>query len=155
MLLHHEFPELRGWDVQHLATDLSSAVLTRAREGRYTQLEVNRGLPAKYLVSYFTKAGNDWQLKEDIRAMVRFEELNLIKPWPSMGPFDIVMIRNVMIYFDTDAKREILRRVRGLLRPDGYLFLGGAETTMNLDDTFDRQQFERAGCYRLKCGQAA
>ena len=150
MMLDTEFPELRSWDIHQIATDISPTVLERAREGRYTQLEVNRGLPARYLVNYFTKVGNDWQLKDTIRNMVRFQELNLVKAWPAIGPFDIVMIRNVMIYFDVDAKREILRRVRSLLRPDGFMFLGGAETTMNLDDSFDRMQYERAGCYRLK-----
>lgn len=150
MIIRSEFPELAGWDVNQLATDISPTVLERAREGRYSQLEVNRGLPAKYLVTYFTKQGNDWQLKDDIRRMVRFEELNLTRPWPVMAPLDIVMLRNVMIYFDTDAKRDILHKVRTMLRPDGFLFLGGAESPMNLDDSFDRQQFERAGCYRLK-----
>lgn len=155
MLIRSEFPELAGWDITQLATDISPTVLQRAREGRYSQLEVNRGLPVKHLVTWFTKHGNDWQLKDEIRRMVTFEELNLTRPWPMTTPFDIVMLRNVMIYFDTDAKRDILRRVRGVLRPDGFLFLGGAESPMNLDDSFDRQQFERAGCYRLKQQQTA
>ena len=150
MMLDAEFPELRSWDIHQIATDISPTVLDRAREGRYTQLEVNRGLPARYLVNYFTKVGNDWQLKDSIRNMVRFQELNLVKSWPAIGPFDIVMIRNVMIFFDVDAKRDILRRVRSLLRPDGFMFLGGAETTMNLDESFDRMHYERAGCYRLR-----
>ena len=150
MLMRSEFPELASWDITQLATDISPTVLDRAREGRYSQLEVNRGLPAKYLVAWFTKQGNEWQLKDEIRRMVRFEELNLTKPWPAMPPVDIVMLRNVMIYFDTGAKRDILKKVRGMLRPDGFMFLGGAESPMNLDDSFDRQQFERAGCYRLK-----
>lgn len=150
MLIDTEFPELKGWSLMQLATDLSPTVLGRAREGRYSQLEVNRGLPAKYLVRYFTKAGNDWQLEESIRRMVRFEEMNLVKPWPLMPQMDIIMLRNVMIYFDTEAKKRILHNVRTLLRPDGYLFLGGAESPMNIDESFDRQQYERAGCYRLK-----
>ena len=150
MLMRSEFPELTSWDINQLATDISPTVLDRAREGRYSQLEVNRGLPAKYLVTWFTKQGNDWQLKDEVRHMVKFEELNLTRPWPVMPPLDIVMLRNVMIYFDTDAKRDILHKVRTMLRPDGFLFLGGAESPMNLDDNFDRQQFERAGCYRLK-----
>ncbi len=155
MLIHEHFPQLLAWDLQQLATDISPSVLARAREGRYGQVEVNRGLPAPYLVKYFSKQGNDWQLRESIRRMVRFEELNLNRPWPSMPEMDIVMIRNVMIYFDVDAKKQILSRVRRILRPDGYLFLGGAETTMNLDDGFVRQQYDRAGCYRLRTAEAA
>lgn len=150
MLIDTEFPELKAWTLNQLATDLSPTVLARAREGRYSQLEVNRGLPAKYLVRYFTKCGPDWQVQDSIRRMVRFEEMNLVKPWPLLPQMDIIMLRNVMIYFDTEAKKRILRNVRTLLRPDGYLFLGGAESPMNIDESFDRQQYERAGCYRLK-----
>jgi chemotaxis protein methyltransferase CheR len=155
MLIHEHFPQLLSWDLYQLATDISPSVLERAREGRYGQVEVNRGLPANYLIKYFSKQGNEWQLKDSIRKMVRFEELNLIRPWPSMGDLDIVMIRNVMIYFDVDAKKQILGRIRRDLRPEGYLFLGGAETTMNLDDSFVRQQYERAGCYRPRIAAAA
>jgi chemotaxis protein methyltransferase CheR len=155
MLIREHFPQLLSWDLQQLATDISPSVLARAREGLYGQVEINRGLPANYLVRYFSKQGNQWQLKESVRKMVRFEELNLIRPWPPMPNADIVMIRNVMIYFDVEAKKQILARIRRVLRPNGYLFLGGAETTMNLDDSFVRQQYERAGCYRPRIAEAA
>jgi chemotaxis protein methyltransferase CheR len=155
MLIQEHFPQLLSWDLQQLATDISPSVLARAREGKYGQVEINRGLPANYLVKYFSKQGNEWQLKESIRKMVRFQELNLIRPWPTMADADIVMIRNVMIYFDIEAKKQILGRIRRILRPTGYLFLGGAETTMNLDDSFVRQQYERAGCYRPRMAEAA
>jgi len=155
MLIQEHFPQLLSWDLQQFATDISPSVLARAREGRYGQVEINRGLPANYLVKYFSKQGNEWQLKESVRKMVRFEELNLIRPWPPMLDADIVMIRNVMIYFDIEAKKQILARIRRILRPGGYLFLGGAETTMNLDDSFVRQQYERAGCYRPRIAEAA
>jgi chemotaxis protein methyltransferase CheR len=155
MLIQEHFPQLLSWDLQQFATDISPSVLARAREGKYGQVEINRGLPANYLVKYFSKQGNEWQLKESIRKMVRFQELNLIRPWPPMADADIVMIRNVMIYFDIEAKKQILGRIRRILRPTGYLFLGGAETTMNLDDSFVRQQYERAGCYRPRIAEAA
>jgi len=148
MLIREHFPQLLSWDLQQLATDISPSVLARARDGCYNQIEINRGLPAAYLVKYFGRHGNQWQLKESVRQMVRFEELNLTRPWPPLGQMDIVMIRNVMIYFDVDAKKQILAGIRRVLHPDGYLFLGGAETTMNLDDGFVRQQYEQAGCYR-------
>jgi chemotaxis protein methyltransferase CheR len=155
MLIQEHFPQLLSWDLQQIATDISPSVLARAREGKYGQVEVNRGLPAHYLVKYFNKLGNEWQLKDPIRRMVRFEELNLIRTWPTMPEIDIVMIRNVMIYFDVDAKKQILGRIKRILRPDGYMFLGGAETTMNLDDGFARQQYDRAGCYRPRTAAAA
>jgi chemotaxis protein methyltransferase CheR len=155
MLIHEHFPQLLSWNLTQIATDISPTVLARAREGRYGQVEVNRGLPASCLVKYFSKQGNEWQLKDSVRSMVRFEELNLIKPWATMPEMDIVMIRNVMIYFDVEAKKQILAKVRRILRPDGYMFLGGAETTMNLDDTFVREPYERSGCYRLRTAVAA
>ena len=146
MLLEH-FPQLADWNVQHFATDINLEVLQKARDGRYSQIEMNRGLPATYLVKYFEKAGLVWQLKANVRDRVRFEQLNLVKPWPMLETFDIVMLRNVMIYFDVEAKKQILKKIGRLLAPDGYLFLGGAESTMGLDDSYQRMKFDRAGCY--------
>jgi len=155
MLIREHFPELVSWKLEQIATDISPSVLARAREGRYGQVEINRGLPANYLIKYFTKLGNEWQLQAAVREMVRFDELNLMRPWPHITDMDVVMIRNVMIYFDVDAKKQILSRVRRTLRPGGFLFLGGAETTLNLDDGFVRQQFDRSGCYRSRQEAAA
>lgn len=149
MIIREHFPELSTWRIEQVATDFSRQALERAKAGRYSQLEVNRGMPAKLLVKYFTKHGLEWQLSDDIRKMVKFEELNLNSSWPAMQPFDIVFIRNVMIYFDVDAKKRILGRIFNLLRQDGYLFLGAAETTLNLDERFARTSFDRAGCYRV------
>jgi chemotaxis protein methyltransferase CheR len=139
-----------GWTTQIIATDLATNVLERAKLGRYNQFEVNRGLPATLLVKYFQKQGTEWQVKDDLRSMIDFKQLNLIEPWPSLPTTDVVFLRNVLIYFDVETKRRILAKVRKLLRPDGYLFLGGAETTLNLDDAFVRVDFEGSGCYRLK-----
>jgi len=150
MLLREHFPSLVSWRIRILATDLSSEILSRAREGRYSQLEVNRGLPASYLVKYFQKEGCNWQLREDIRRMVEFQITNLASAWPPLPPMDIIMMRNVLIYFGMDTKKEILAKVRRALKPDGYFFMGGAETTFNLDDSFERVQFERATCYRVR-----
>jgi chemotaxis protein methyltransferase CheR len=148
MLLREHFPQLAAWTVRITASDLSQEVLARARAGRYTQLEVNRGLPAGYLVRYFRRDGMDWQLDDTIRRMVEFQELNLIERWPACGALDVVFMRNVLIYFDVETKRAILGRVRQVMRPDGCLFLGGAETTMNLDDAYQRETLGRAVCYR-------
>ncbi len=149
MLIREHFPELRGWRVKFTATDLSAAVLAKARSGKFTQLEVNRGLPAPLLVKYFTKVGTDWQVNDDVRGMIDFRELNLIEPWPPLDRPDIVLMRNVLIYFDVPTKREILKRVRGIMSPLGYLMLGSAETTMAIDDQFERVQFARGVTYRL------
>ena len=148
MLLREHFPALAGWEVRILASDLSLEVLERARQGRYSQMEVNRGLPARLLVKYFQKHGAEWQIKDEVRRMVEFRQINLIEPWPALPPQDLILVRNVLIYFDDAAKKGVLGKVRRLLRPDGRLFLGTAETTFNLDEGFERVQIERAVCYR-------
>jgi chemotaxis protein methyltransferase CheR len=147
MLLHRHFPQLAGWKVSHLATDINVDILERARQGRYNQVEINRGLPASYLVTHFEKVGMEWRLAPAIRDQVTFEPLNLVKPWPLLPTFDVIMLRNVMIYFDLETKRRILTRIASQLATDGYLFLGGAETTLGLVDSFQRLPLERAGCY--------
>ena len=117
--------------------------------GRYNQIEVNRGLPAALLLKHFEQHGTDWQLKLPIRSMVDFQELNLARPWPPLPRMDLVLIRNVMIYFDVETKKTILARLASLLKPDGYLVLGGAETTINLDDSYRRVEPLNAGLYQL------
>ncbi|MBO3086664.1 CheR family methyltransferase [Cellulomonas fengjieae] len=121
-----------------LATDLSEQVLTRARAGRYTQLEVNRGMPAPMLVRHLVRSGPEWEVVPELRAQVTFQQHNLLDAPPAGGPFDVVFLRNVLIYFDLATKRAILRRVRRVLRPGGALLLGGAETTIGVDDDWVR-----------------
>ena len=144
-----------GWTTQIIATDLSEEMLTKAKRARYGQLEVNRGLPAQMLVSNFERTGMEWEVKESVRSMVDFRPLNLARPFDNAVPSaDVVFLRNVLIYFDTETKKQVLKRVRSVLRPDGYLFLGGAETTLNVDEAFEPVQFDRATCYRLRGGEA-
>ncbi len=150
MLIREHFPQLLQWNLKILATDISTAALAVAREGLYSQLEVNRGLPAPLLVKYFSKEGNRWRLDRRVREMVEFRVLNLVGPWPPLPPMDIVFLRNVLIYFDAPTKQRILSRMRTVLRPDGYLFLGSAETTLHLDDSFEPLGIPRSCCYRPK-----
>jgi chemotaxis protein methyltransferase CheR len=150
MLVKESFPELASWRVRFVATDICSAVLERAREGIYKQIETNRGLPAPLLVKYFERHGADFRIREDIRKMIEFRQLNLIGSWNIVGPLDIVFLRNVLIYFDVPTKKQILGRVFDLLAPDGLLFLGGAETTLNLDDRFERVQVDKSVAYKPK-----
>ena len=149
MTLAEHFPEVFNWNFNFVATDLSLEVLEQSRSGRYSQLEVNRGLPAPLLAKYFTRDGERWIFAEQLRKKIIFKELNLVADWPFMPQMDIVFLRNVLIYFDADVKKKILGKVRKLLRPGGFLFLGGAETTLNLDDNFQRVIFGRATAYQL------
>mgnify|MGYP003992178189 FL=1 len=127
-------------------------MLNRCKSGIYSQLEINRGLPAPLMVKYFERIGTEWQVKEELRKMIQFRIINLSEAWPMIPPVDLLMMRNVLIYFDVEMKKNILGRIRKLLRPDGYLFLGAAETTLNLDENFERMPFKQSGCYRLKQG---
>lgn len=138
MLLTEHFPSVKPWDVSLLATDISREMVQRTQEGSYSQLEVNRGLPAPMLVRHFERKGTRWQVRPELRKQVQARVMNLAEPWPALPRFDVIMLRNVLIYFDVETKRSILRRIRQALRPDGYLFLGSAETTVMVDESWER-----------------
>ncbi|HYX14462.1 MAG TPA: protein-glutamate O-methyltransferase CheR [Nostoc sp.] len=149
ILIHEHFPTLLNWPVKLIATDFSTKVLARAREGHYNQLEMNRGLPKNIRDHYFQKLETHWQIKEQIRQIVDFRELNLLQSWSSLPQFDVIFLRNVLIYFDVVTKKALLKKIKQQLRPDGYLFLGSGETTISLDESFKRVLFDKAICYRL------
>ena len=136
-------------DVDILATDLSGQVLDRAREGKYVQFEVNRGLPAALLMRYFGRAGLEWQLKESVRSMVRFEQLDLRRDFRSLGSFDLVMCRNVLIYFDLETKRRILDSIRAVMMPGSVLALGSSEAVINVHESFHRNVFGQSTFYSI------
>lgn len=147
MGMRERLPQLRDWQVHLLATDISPSCLALARRGVYRQLEVNRGLPAPYLLKYFTRTGLEYTLKDEIRQAVEFRALNLVGNWPIDIRPDLLLMRNVLIYFDQRTKAAILAKVRKVLAPDGYLVLGAAETTLNIDPAFERVT---PGVYRLR-----
>lgn len=140
---------IEGWNVQIQATDINDAVLDRARQGKYLQIEVNRGLPTSHLLKYFTRQGLEWQLKDEVKRLVQFERLDLRQNLRARGPYDIVFCRNVLIYFDVETKRKILGEIRASLHKGGYLLLGGAETTINIDDQFRRVEMGSATLYQV------
>ena len=107
---------------------------------------------AEKLVKYFERRGIDWEIKDSVRRMVEFRQMNLAAPWPPLAQMDVVFLRNVLIYFDTATKGAVLERLRSVMKPGGYLFLGAAETTLNLDDSFERVLLDKATCYRLRAG---
>jgi chemotaxis protein methyltransferase CheR len=141
---------LADWNIEIRGTDLNERMVERARLGSYAQIEVNRGLPAAHLVKYFERRDLEWRVKDVLRRMVRFERFDLRQPMRLMGPFDFVLCRNVLIYFDVDTKKRILSEIEKTLAPNGYLLLGAAETTMNLSDAFERDAFEGVSFYRKK-----
>jgi len=146
MLIAENFPQVADRFLI-IGTDISTHILRRARAGIYQQLEVNRGLPAALLVKYFSQTPEGWQISEELRRRVEFRELNLSRPWLGMPRCHLVMIRNVMIYFDIPVRRQILGQVRSTLLPGGYLLLGGAETTLMVDDGFSPLNIGRTTFY--------
>jgi chemotaxis protein methyltransferase CheR len=148
MVIREHFPLLSNWKIEIVATDISDEMLEKCKLGEYTQLEVNRGLPVKKLVLFFDRAGTKWKTKPTLRELISFQKLNLTKPWPSLGKFDIVFIRNVLIYFEQATKSDILTRVHQVLQPEGYLFIGSAETTIGLGVPFQREEIDATVCYR-------
>jgi chemotaxis protein methyltransferase CheR len=144
MLLENGYSD---WNIQMLGTDFSEKVVARARSGIYQQIEVSRGLPAALLVKYFSRSGLDWQLREPVRKMVQFDTIDLRKSMRTRGPFDLVFCRNVMIYFDNDTKRNILKEIHSTLFRGGWLLLGGAEAADSLEERFDRQRVGNVTVY--------
>jgi chemotaxis protein methyltransferase CheR len=143
-LLEQSFAD---WNIQILGTDFSSQAVDRARAAVYQQIEVNRGLPAALLVKHFRRAGVDWQLSDAVRRMVQFDWIDLRKSMRTIGPFDLVFCRNVLIYFDAQTKRNILREIHSTLFRGGWLLLGGAETAFGLDEWFTQQAVGNATVY--------
>jgi chemotaxis protein methyltransferase CheR len=144
-----------GWSYEIMGTDISTEMVKRAETAQYSQVEVNRGLPATQLVQYFERAGAHWRITQQLRRNVSFRLMNLTAPLPAMQPFDVIFLRNVLIYFDVATKRTVLQNVARLLRPDGWLFLGAAETTIGIDDNYERVAAGRTSAYRVRTGVPA
>lgn len=148
MLLKEASAQLTGWQTEIVGTDLSKEILDRAISGQYSQFEVQRGLAIQFLVKYFDKEGEHWRVKPEIRDMVRYRVFNLLDDFTSLGKFDVVFCRNVLIYFDQEMKKNILERIAKMLPEDGVIFLGGAETVLGITDKFAPVAGQR-GIYKL------
>lgn len=147
MMLDDAFSELRAWQVSIVATDLSAEVLAQARQGRYSQIEANRGLPARWLTAYFERSGLGYQLKADVKSKVQFRQLNLVRPWSLSGTFDLILCRNVLIYFDVATKQGVVRRLEQQLAADGNLLIGASESLVGVSDSLTRDRGAVSGCF--------
>jgi len=134
-------------NIQILGTDFSSKVVERARSGLYHQIEANRGLPASLLVKYFHRVGTNWQLSANVTRMASFETFDLRRSMRTMGPFDLVFCRNVMIYFDNETKRKMIKEIHSTLFRGGWLLIGGAETPSGLNEYFQEQRIGSTAIY--------
>lgn len=151
MILKDKSAELPGWNFDIKATDISNEILDQAREGFYSQFEVQRGLPIQMLMQHFTQDGDKWKINDDIKDMVKYEFFNLLDSMTNLGKYDIVFCRNVLIYFDAETKKQVIERIAAQMEKDAFLFLGGAETVIGLTDMF-KPIPDRRGLYGLANG---
>lgn len=154
MLFDRLRDKLPGRDFEILATDISERALDNARSGTYTQLQVQRGLPAAMLVRYFERSPDaqkfDWTVKAELKRNLTFRKLNLLEPFVGMGPFDIILCRNVLIYQTVEKKKEIVAKMHKALAPDGYLILGAAESLIGISDDFELVRADRATLFQKR-----
>ena len=148
MILAEESARLQGWRLELVGTDISKAMVERARSGTYSQFEVQRGVPAPMLKKYFVQEGDRWAIAPALKPLTRFREFNLLDDPAPLGQFDVVFCRNVLIYFDQATKAQILARIARRLSADGLLYLGGSETVFGITDQFEPVAGER-GIYCL------
>jgi chemotaxis protein methyltransferase CheR len=154
MLLAERSAQLAGWRVEIVATDIATSIIDRAKAGLFSQFDVQRGLPIKYLMTHFTQEEDKWRVNAPIRNMVQFRPLNLLRDFTPLGQFDIVFCRNVLIYFDEAAKRDILTRIGRQTQPDGFFVMGAAETTVGLSSAFAPHP-QRRGLFQCSSAAAA
>ncbi len=148
MMLEDNPALTRGVPVEIVATDISPRVLEKAKTGLYSQFEVQRGLPIQMMMKHFKQKDDLWQISDKIRSMVTFREHNLMEQPTMFGKFDVVFIRNVLIYFDQSTKTQVLERVATVMNPQGYLLLGAAETVIGVTKKFQAMK-ERRGLYQF------
>ncbi len=154
MILREERSALRGMQMDILASDISGKVIEKAKAGIYSQFEVQRGLPVQLLVKYFQKQGDMWQIDPSLRQNINFKTFNLLESFRQLGSFDVVFCRNVLIYFDQKTKQDILNRIAERMPPDGFLFLGAAETVLGLSNAFEPIAGKRGLYRRTQIAQA-
>ncbi len=156
MVIKSSFPELLRWRVRIVASDLSANALARARLGRYTRLEISRCGAASRVSPWLRPAagGELFEVAEPVRRLLEFRELNLAaRPWPRLPQFDLILLRNVLIYFGADTRARILGGVRAQLRQDGTLLMGSGEMPTS-GSGFDPSQVGRALVFRPSKGTA-
>lgn len=146
MLFDSERERWTDWKIEIIGTDISPSVITRARLGRYSQFEIQRGLSVEYMLRYFSQDGDDWVIDPRLRDMVRFQEDNLLKPRSDLGRFDIILCRNVLMYFAAETRHIAYSKLERSLENDGMLMLGAAETVLGHTDLFSATR-EMRGLY--------
>jgi len=148
MIIQEYFPILANWQVEITATDISQQAIQKGAAGRFTQVEVNRGLPITLLIKHFRQQGAFWIVNEKLKGLIHFRQLNLLGPFTGIGTFDVIFCRYVLIYFEQETKRQILEKLIKALNPGGYLFLGATETPVGLPAAMKRVPVGRTACWQ-------
>lgn len=138
------------YNIKLVGTDISDAAIARASYGMYNKFEVARGLSDARLRKYFNPDGDNWRIRDEIRAMASFRKMNLMKPFTGMGKFDIIFCRNVAIYFTAADRKKLFEKIAGALEPDGYLLIGSTESLANDTDLFTPQRYLNSTFYQFK-----
>ena len=148
MVIKEHFQGLNNWKIEITASDISQQAINKGRDGRFTQVEVNRGLPIQLMIKYFKQNGAFWMINGKLKGMVKFRKVNLMGPFIGITGMDIIMCRYVLIYFDQKTKKGILEKLVKALNPGGYLFLGATETPVGLPSIMKRKAFGRTTCWQ-------
>lgn len=148
MLLLEQLSGLHDWELRIFATDYSRPMLDQARRGSFSAVEIQRGLSAARLTRFFQRDGTRHVVLPELKRLIEFREFNLVNDWPPLPRFDLVLIRNVLIYLSESQSRDILARIHGTLANDGHLLLGSTETLIPTPDKFTRSEQCRVACYR-------
>jgi chemotaxis protein methyltransferase CheR len=149
-MLLTELPGMREYRIQILATDLARSIVDRAEQGVFSTLEIGRGLPARALASHFERQGTSFRVKAQLRGLIEWRQLNLAGKWPLMSAFDLIFMRNVLIYFGPATTEMILRNACNALQPHGALFLGTTENTLGLNTGLESVTHGKTIYYRRK-----
>ncbi len=150
MVLKEIIPDISRWQITLKGTDISDAAIQQASTGRYSKVEVERGMTPTQIHKYFIQEGNQWKIKDDLRAMVQFRKGNLLQPLLGLPKFDIILARNVAIYFSMDNRRIMYSQLANQLKPGGALIIGASESLMGVSDRFQQQNYMNSTFYALK-----
>lgn len=149
MMIRQHFPSLNAWKVEILATDVSGYMIEKAANGYYTKAQLARGMPPDMLARFFEKADDLWRIKPDMRKSIEFRTMNLADKWDLKGKYDLILLRYVLIYFDMETRREILKKVLGCLSDDGYLLAGTAEGSIGSQPGLESVLVDKTLFYRV------
>ncbi len=150
IVLKELYLESPRYDIKLLGTDISNDAIAKASYGRYNKFEVARGLTSSRLGKYFNKDGEDsWRIKDEIRSVAGFKKMNLMEPFPGVGQFDVILCRNVAIYFTQEDRQKLYEKIAGALAPDGYLLIGSTESLSNETTLFAPQKYLKSFFYQL------